>query len=176
MGLASAVGRSYADPMAPAKVARDSVDVAEDVVVRQYRYLLTTAPVDALEGIHVEVLDSLPEADRGRLLRALTDAFATGRHVDGGETAKVAHLVAVGAHRSPRAWLESLGATFARRLAAGVLDTEASFGCFNGYAAWDGESPEPVEEAGPNDGFDPKGKRYRVDSDPRFYVYGAIGV
>jgi hypothetical protein len=121
-------------------------------------------------------MGELPEADRVRLLRALSDAFATGRHVAVGETAKVAHLIAVGAHRSPRAWLESLGRSFARRLAAGVLDTEASFGCFNGYAAWDGLSPEPVEEAGPNDGFDPKGKRYSVDRDPRIYVYGAIGV
>ncbi|GAB3077596.1 hypothetical protein [Pedococcus soli] len=173
--------------MAPGRALQHrvaAVDVAEDVVVRQYRYLLTTASVDALQGIHVEVMGSLSVADRARVLGALLDAFATGRHVDATETDKVAHLVAVGAHRAPLAWLDSLGRTFARRLAAGVLDTEASFGRFNGYAAWDGESPEPVEDPGPNDGFDPRGVgdastaryRTRVNRDPRIYLYGATGV
>src|SRR5690348_945016 len=100
--------------MAPGRVSQHrvaAVDVAEDVVVRQYRYLLTTASVDALQGIHVEVMGSLSVADRARVLGALLDAFATGRHVDATETDKVAHLVAVGAHRAPLAWLDSLGRT-----------------------------------------------------------------
>ncbi|WP_406832304.1 hypothetical protein ABEG17_05620 [Pedococcus sp. KACC 23699] len=151
----------------PAPGRGATLDIDEDVVVRQYRYLLTTATVDALEGIHVEVLCGMPEGDRRMVLEALCDAFATGLHVGSDQVAKVAHLVAVGAHRAPRAWLASLDPAFARALAQEVLETEASFGRFNGYAQWDGVSPEPVEEAGPNDGFDPNANRRRIDLDPR---------
>lgn len=140
-----------------------TIDVAEDVVVRQYRYLLTTATVDALEGIHREVLGEMVVQDRRRCLQALSDAFVTGLHVGAEETAKVAHLVAVGAHRAPDAWLASLEHVFARRVAEAVLQSEASFGRFNGYAFWDGESPEPERKTGPNDGFDPNANRRRVE-------------
>lgn len=143
--------------------------------MRQYRYLLTTAPVDALEGIHIEVLDAMSEADRRAVLKGLSDAFATGGHVDPGELRKVAHLVAAGAHRRSRAWIESLHPQFARQLAQGALDAQASYGRLNGYAHWDGKSPEPVEAAGPNDGFRPGANRYRVDADPRFNEGGGIG-
>lgn len=153
-----------------------TIEVAEDVVVRQYRYLLTTATVDALEGIHLEVLSEMSEADRRRFLQALSDAFATGLHVGPDETAKVAHLIGVGAHRAPHTWLGSLDDVFARKVAEQVLQTEASFGRFNGYAFWDGASPEPVEEAGPNDGFDPDANRRYVDPRAlRMRTFGPFG-
>ncbi|MGO4341531.1 hypothetical protein [Pedococcus sp. 2YAF34] len=147
----------------------------EDVVVRQYRYLLTTATVDALEGIHGEVLEALSETERRMVLRALSEAFATGGHVGVGEVGKIAHLVAAGAHRHCRAWIDSLDPAFARQLAKAALVAEASFGRLNGYAYWDGTSSEPVEAAGPNDGFNPKANRYRVDADPKFNQGGGIG-
>ncbi len=146
-----------------------AVEIAdEDVVVRQYRYLLTTVTLDALEQIHEEVVNGLSETDREQLLRGLSDAFATGRHTEAGETRKIAHLIAAGGHRHANAWLDSLDPEFAQRLSQGALDTEASFGRLNGYAYWDGASPEPVEGPGPNDGFDPSAKRYRADSNPGF--------
>jgi hypothetical protein len=145
------------------------------VVVRQYRYLLTTAPVDALEGIHVEVLDAMSDAEKRAVLKGVADAFATGGHVDAGDLRKVAHLVAAGAHRHPRAWIENLDPQFARHLAQAALDAEASYGRLNGYAYWEGISPESVEAAGPNDGFDPRANRYRLDADPRFNEGGGIG-
>jgi hypothetical protein len=150
-------------------------DSDEDVVVRQYRYLLTTSTVDALEGIHVEAVSTMSDADRRMLLRGLSDAFATGRHVGAAEVEKVAHLIAAGGHRSARAWLGSLDPEFARRLAERILECEAAFGHLNGYAYWDGASTEPVEEAGPNDGFNPGANRYRTDADPRFNQGGGIG-
>lgn len=164
--------------MGPGRAAQDrgaTVDLEEDVVVRQYRYVLTTATVDALEGIHLEVLARLSVADRWRVLRALSDAFATGLHVGPEEITKVAHLVAVGARRAPRTWLTSLDGAFARRLAERVLETEASFGRFNGYAQWDGLSPEPIEGPGPNDGYDPNANRHRIDLDPRVRSFRGIG-
>lgn len=160
------------------RLSNDGQDegVAEDVVVRQYRYLLTTAPVDALEGLHAEVLGVMSDAQRRALLKGLSDAFATGGHVQADELRKVAHLVAVGAHRHPRAWIESLEPRFARHLAQAALEAEASYGRLNGYAYWDGTSPESVEAAGPNDGFNPSANRYRVDADPRFNVFGGGGI
>lgn len=109
------------------------------------------------------------------MLRGLSDAFATGRHVGAGEVKKVAHLVAAGGHRSARAWLGSLDPGFARQFAEHVLDCEASFGHLKGYAYWDGVSTEPVEEAGPNDGSNPSPNRYRADADPRFNQGGGFG-
>lgn len=149
--------------------------VVEDMLVRQYRYLLTTAPLDVCEGVHVEVVAGMSETDRGAMLRAVAQAFGTGRHVGADETTKLAHLVAAGAHRSPDGWIGSLDAGLARRVAEAALDAEGSFGRLNGYADWDGASPDGVAEASPNDGFDPNANRYRVDSDPRFNINGGGG-
>jgi len=159
----------------PPRRRQPVIGADEDVVVRQYRYLLATATLDALEGIHVEVLDAMPEVERIAVLRSLGDSFGTGGHLGAEQVGKIAHLVAVGGHRHPRAWIEGLGPELARRLAQGALDSEASFGRLNGYAFWDGTSAEPVEQAGPNDGFDPSANRYRVDADPRFNMGGGIG-
>ena len=144
-------------------------------MVRQYRYLLATATVDALEGIHAEVLEGMTETERRQVLRCLSEAFATGGHLGTGEVARIAHLVAAGAHRHARAWIDSLDVAFARQLAQAALDAEGSFGHLNGYAYWDGTSPGPAEDAGPNDGFNPRANRYHVDADPRFNQPGGIG-
>lgn len=136
---------------------------------------MTTATVDALEGIHTEVLDAMSDPERLTVLHGLGEAFGTGGHLGTGQVGKIAHLVAVGGHRHPRAWIQGLDAGFARTLARAALDAEASFGRLNGYAYWDGTSAEPVEQAGPNDGFDPRANRYRVDADPRFNMGGGIG-
>lgn len=144
-------------------------------MVRQYRYLLATAPVDALEGIHVEMLDAMSGAQRGLVLQALGDAFGTGRHLGADEVRKIAHLIATGAARHPRAWLEGLPPAVARELAEDALNSEAAFGRLNGYVDWDGTSAEPTDHTGPNDGFDPTANRYRVDADPRFNEPGGIG-
>lgn len=55
------------------------------------------------------------------------------------------------------------------------MGAESAFGHLNGYAEWDGASPDDAAEASPNDGFDPHANRYRVDSDPRFNVHGGGG-
>ncbi|GAB3079611.1 hypothetical protein GCM10027080_28830 [Pedococcus soli] len=182
----SLVGRCspvYPEGMAPVRAvwsrgrqhAQERADGDEDVVVRQYRYLLSTATLDALEKVHEEVVVGMSDADRRALLGGLSDAFATGRHVEVVEHRKIAHLIAAGAHRHTRAWLDSLDPMFARRLAEKALDSEAAFGRLNGYAYWDGVSQEPVEDPGPNDGFDPGANRYRADADPRFKQGGGIG-
>lgn len=147
----------------------------EDPLVRQYRYLLSTAPVDVIEGIHREVVGDMPRVDREAFGRAVHEAFGTGSHVDASSTDKLAHLAAAGAHRSPRSWLASLDESFSHRLAASALAAEATFGRLNGYVDWDGSSPDATVEPGPNDGFDPNANRHRVEADPRRYASGEGG-
>jgi hypothetical protein len=43
----------------------------EDQVVRQYRYLLRTAPPDALEAAHVEALSAIGPDHRETVLRTV---------------------------------------------------------------------------------------------------------
>lgn len=156
--------------------AGQPAEVDEDVIVRQYRYLLTTATLDALEKVHEEVVAGMSDADRGALLAGLSDAFATGRHVGAAETTKIAHLIAAGGHRHAHAWLAGLDPAFVRRLSERALDSEASFGRLNGYAYWDGVSAEPIEGPGPNDGFSANGNRRTADADPRFNAsFGLLG-
>lgn len=50
---------------------RKKGDADEDVLVRQYRYLLTAAPLDVSGGVHAEVLAGMSQTDRGELLRAV---------------------------------------------------------------------------------------------------------
>ena len=50
----------------------------EDQVVRQYRFLLRTAPLDALEAAHADALGRMTEADRAGVLAAVQRGLVTG--------------------------------------------------------------------------------------------------
>lgn len=132
---------------------------SEDPILRQYRYLLTTGSLDALEGAHQEALKRMSAVDRSAVLQAVRETFNTGLHLSPHDVSGLAHLVTVGAHRSPVAWLSGLPAMVARRLADSALVAESSFGLLGGYASWDGLSPGEPEGASPNDGFFPHRNR-----------------
>ena len=46
--------------------------------MRQYRFLLRTAPLDALEEAHVEVLAPMARSRRAMVLRAVQDGLVAG--------------------------------------------------------------------------------------------------
>ena len=127
----------------------------EDQTVRQYRFLLRTAPMDALQAAHHEALDRLPEADRVRVLTAVQEGLVAGQRLGPGHTAAIARLVSIGERRNPRGFLDACDPTALRALAHAVNQAEASFGLFSGYAAWDGVDPEP-RDAGEDHGGDPQ--------------------
>jgi hypothetical protein len=135
----------------------DPADVPENPVVRQYRYLLRTAPADALEAAHTEAIPRLSEAHQASLLATLRTSLLVGNHLTTGDHAKIAHLVTEGERRSPGALLAVLPPEVLQNLAATVLDSEASFGLLSGYAGWDGAEPQPPDDSEWADGgYDPK--------------------
>lgn len=142
---------------------------SEDPVVRQYRYLLRTAPADALEAAHAEAIPLLSEAHQESLLGTLRRSLLVGDHLTSSDHVKIAHLVTNGERRSPGQLLSALPAEVLQDLAASVLRSEASFGLLGGYAQWDGAEPELHDlSAYEGDGFDPKagkGKTKRLDAD-----------
>lgn len=127
---------------------------AEDPVVRQYRFLLRTAPLDALEAAHVEALPTLGRAQRAELLRTAQDQLVAGLRLDPEDISPLAHLVTLGERRSPSVVLRACDPAVLQVLAQAVIDTEAVFGLFGGYAAWDGADPEPREARGDMAGYD----------------------
>jgi hypothetical protein len=127
---------------------------AEDPVVRQYRFLLRTAPADALEAAHVEALSTLDRAQRAVLLRTTQDQLVAGLRLDPDDTVPLAHLLTLGERRVPGAVLRACEPTVLQQVARAVIDTEAVFGLFGGYAVWDGAEPEPPPVVDHMAGFD----------------------
>ena len=123
---------------------------AEDQSVRQYRFLLRTMPLDALEAAHIEALAPLPRSRRSIVLRAVQYGLVTGLRLTPDDVVRIAHLVTVGERRRPGDFLRACPAPVLLTLAEGVIVAEASFGRFGGYAGWDGLDPEP-EEGGVDD-------------------------
>jgi hypothetical protein len=117
----------------------------EDPVVRQYRYLLRTAPADALEAIHQEALAVIPATDRGTVLRTIQEQLVAGLRLDADDVPALSRLLVLGERRSPGSLLRHCDPAVLGRLADAALVSEAAFGLLTGYAAWDGAEPEPAE-------------------------------
>jgi hypothetical protein len=146
----------------------DEASVDEDVVVRQYRYLLRTAPADALEAAHVDAIPVLSQAHQESLLETVQRSLLVGGHLTTSHHAKIAHLVTAGEQRAPGQLLQALPAEVLKSLAAAVLDSEASFGLLGGYASWDGAEPQPADHPDWADGgFNPQVGQGRPLNDPR---------
>lgn len=122
----------------------------EHQAVRQYRYLLCTAPADALEAAHAQALLRLSDADRAQLLDTVRDVLMAGTRLAPSDIGAISHLMTVGGRRDPRGMAAAYPTGPLHALAARVISTEAAFGLFSGYAGWDGTDPvgvadEPVD-------------------------------
>jgi hypothetical protein len=144
-------GAIYLWEMTPFRKPRGPRDpdgeVAEDPVVRQYRFLLRTAPLDALEAVHLESLGTLDDVDRTAVLSTVQEQLVAGLRLRSGNVPAIARLVTLGERRTPGALLRHCPPEPLQRLAAAALASEAAFGLLTGYAAWDGADPEPPTEA-----------------------------
>ncbi|NYG06609.1 hypothetical protein BJ986_001096 [Phycicoccus badiiscoriae] len=121
-------------------------DGSEDQTVRQYRYLLRTAPLDALEAAHVEALSALGSLHRETVLRTVQDELVAGAHLHEDDVGPLAHLITLGERRSPGVLTSSIPHPALSGLARAVILSEPAFGLFSGYASWDGIDPEPPVE------------------------------
>jgi hypothetical protein len=126
----------------------------EDPVVRQYRFLLRHAPADALEAAHDEALRALPPLLRAGLLRSVQERLVAGLRLGPGDVGALAHLMTLGERRTPGCVLAGIAPGPLRVLAEAVIDTEAAFGLFSGYAVWDGAEPEAPLLRGDMAGWD----------------------
>jgi hypothetical protein len=120
--------------------------------VRQYRYLLRTAPADALENAHREAMLELTAPHRSAVLDAVRTSMASGEHLTVDDTFRLAHLVVFAERKYPGQFLAACPPEALRALADHVLVAEASFGLLSGYATWDGAEPPPVDDSGWADG------------------------
>lgn len=118
----------------------------EDPVVRRYRFLLRTAPLDALEAAHIEALAGVPLAYRTAVLEAIRAAFVVGWRLAPDDVSPIARIVVRGERRHPGRFLRTCEGSALRTLAHSVLTAEASFGRLRGYATWDGSEPRILEE------------------------------
>jgi hypothetical protein len=146
----------------------DAAEAPEDPVVRQNRYLLRTAPADALEAAHSEALSLLPEAHQESLLATLRGSLLVGDHLAITDHAKIAHLVTSGERRSPRQLMTALPTDVLHDLAAAVLESESSYCLLRGYAYWDGAEPQATDDSlWAEGGFDPKRGRWDARNDAK---------
>jgi hypothetical protein len=147
----------------------------EDLVVRQYRYLLRSAPTDALEHVHLEALAEVSSDDRATVLRTVQEQLVAGLRLEPDDIPHLSRLVVLGERRSPGALLRHCPAEPLRRLADAALLSEAAFGLLTGYAAWDGLDPEPAPPPPPEDEW--QARKHRNWNDPADYpyAYGANG-
>ncbi|QGN58779.1 hypothetical protein [Nostocoides sp. HKS02] len=113
----------------------------EDLSVRQYRFLLRTAPLDAMEEAHVEVLERMAPSRRVVVLQAVQRGLVAGLRLTPDDVRRIAHLIVLGERRSPGDFLSACPQNVLIPLAEGVIVAEASFGRFGGYAGWDGTEP-----------------------------------
>ena len=117
----------------------------EDPVVRQYRYLLATSPVDALQAAHHEALEGLSDSGRRAVLQAVQQAFVAGGRLLPEDTAAVARLLVRGERRMPGEFRSACEPQVLQALAEGVVASDAVFGLLARYDDWDGEDREPAD-------------------------------
>jgi hypothetical protein len=152
----------------------------EDPVVRQYRFLLREASPDAVEVAHTEALTHLGEEQRRVILDAVQRGLVAGQRLHPRDTTQIAHLIVLGERRSPNGFLSACEPAALLALSRAVIHTEACFGLFGRYAAWDGADPEPEDDsAWANDGFNPDSGRWSLDRrtgrDDSGVIHGAGG-
>lgn len=119
----------------------------EDPVVRQYRFLLRTAPADAVEAANDEALQALPGDRKQHVLDVLQGTFLVGGHLRETDTRALAHLIVATERRIPGALLTALDPEVLGDLARTALEADAAFGLLNGYSTWDGHDPTPEDDS-----------------------------
>lgn len=117
----------------------------ERAEVRQYRYLLRTANLEALEALHRESLAALDVLNRAHVLRTAQDRLLSGRELTVDDIPAIAHLVTVGELRTPGIIVSALNEAALHRLANLVITRPAATPLLAGHEGWDGQDGDARE-------------------------------
>jgi hypothetical protein len=131
----------------------ESAAVGETESARRFRYLLRATPAPTMTSVVATALERLPSEDREALLVTIREQFLAGQRTSADAFDDVARLAILGERRSPGALLGHLPEGVRERLADAVLRVPAAASLLEGYAAWDGADPPPVNKDEPYDPF-----------------------
>lgn len=112
--------------------------------VRQYRYLLGTADLPALEALHRDALATLDVLIRAHILRTSQDRTLSGRELTVDDVPEMAHLLCLAEVQTPGIIVSALTDAAVERLAHRVITLPGAAPLLEGYGAWDGAAPEPT--------------------------------
>ena len=125
--------RAPAEPVGP----------VERPQVRQYRFLLGTADLDALVAVHREALASLDVLIRAHILRTSQDTTLNGRDLTVDDVDGLAELLCTAEVQAPGIIVGALTEAALERLAHRVTTHPDAEPLLEGYGGWDGVDPEP---------------------------------
>ncbi|MBM6401782.1 hypothetical protein [Phycicoccus sonneratiae] len=116
---------------------------AETAVLREYRHLLRTGPVDWQETAHRHALTSLGSAARTQLLGEVRRLLLVGTRLRPDDVHEVARLLVLAERHRPRILLDGMRPDLLRLLARAVVASPAGRTLAVGRDVWDGTDPLP---------------------------------
>jgi hypothetical protein len=96
-------------------------DSDDDIVLRRYRHLLGTAPIESIEQAHAEAFGELPDAERAAIYEELSRGTGTGERPLSSEPATLARSASRAERRVPGSLESTLRAADDRGGFAGAL-------------------------------------------------------
>jgi hypothetical protein len=126
-----------------ARQADPEPEPVERLEVRQYRYLLRTAPFPVLETLHREALSSLDPLVRAQVLVTVQERLLAGGELSVDDVERLAQLLTLAEVRTPGLVLSVLSEMALTRLAGAVLRWPEAQERLAGYQDWNGEDPDP---------------------------------
>jgi hypothetical protein len=111
--------------------------------VRQYRYLLRTAPFPVLEDLHRRALATLDPLIRAQVLGTVQERLLAGSDVTVDDVGPLARLLTLAEVRTPGLVLSALSEMALTRVAGAVLRLPEAAERLDGYDDWDGQDPDP---------------------------------
>ena len=114
----------FATPVRTAVPARD----ADEIAVERYRYLLRTAPPEAIERAHQEAFEKLTPEQRQMVFRELSDSAPAGEQPRGESAAALAQAATRSELRQPGTLENTFrGPSFGAMVGSSLLGTVAGY-------------------------------------------------